>query len=122
MSSPTSVLISVRNVINGEPQYGNGTQNYVTGAAAMPIIILSTLRLLTGEFFLNLKAGVPYFQNLLNTQISPQAVALIWSNAILGVPFVTGVSSMQVVYQPQARAFTFTAQVETVFGPVIVSG
>ena len=116
-------LITVRNVDpqTGEPQYGNGAQNYVSDGAAVALIIGSTLRLLRGEMFLNLKAGIPDWQALLSHSITLPAVALIFQTAILNVPFVTGMSSMTVDYLPAARGLTFSAQVQTAFGGLTVS-
>src|ERR1035438_8103349 len=101
---------------NGDPLYGNGTANFISDLAAVAQTIGTTLKLLAGEFFLNLKAGTPMFQELLSHAITNQAVAMIYQNIILGVPYVTGIASLRVVYTPQARGYAFAAIVTTVFG------
>ena len=111
--------ITVRSLsTDGEPQYGNGTQNFISDLAAVSQIIRSTLLLLKGEMFLALNAGTPLFQALVGQAITNQAVALIYQSIILGVPYVTGIASVSVVYVPQSRQYSFSALVSTVFGTI----
>src|ERR1035438_260153 len=88
---------------NGDPLYGNGTANFISDLAAVAQTIGTTLKLLAGEFFLNLKAGTPMFQELLSHAITNQAVAMIYQNIILGLPYVTGIASLRVVYRSEER-------------------
>ena len=110
--------ITVRAIdpVTGEPQYGNGTQNFISDLQAVGQIIQTTLLLLQGEWFLNLQAGTPAFQMLLSHSITKQAVALIYQNIILGVPYVTGIAALRVDYIAKVRSYTFAAIVTTVFG------
>src|ERR1017187_9551011 len=107
--------ITVRSLsTDGEPQYSNGTQNFISDLAAVSQIIRSTLLLLRGEFFLALNSGTPLFQSLVGQAITNQAVALTYQSIILGVPYVTGIDSVSVVYVPQSRQYSFSALVSTV--------
>jgi hypothetical protein len=121
--SAVAPLITVRQrTANGDVAYGNGTQNFLVNGAAVAQIINTTLLLLQGQWWMNTAIGTPLFQQLTSHPITPQAVALIYQQIILGVPFVSGIQQLAVNYNPQARTFSFTATVNTLFGAVPVSG
>lgn len=105
---------------NGDPIRGNGLQNFVTDIDAISQIILTTIRLLSNEWFEALNLGTPLFQKLLGVPTTNEGVALIMTQRILSVPFVTGVSNAVVLYFA-GRAFTFSANVQTVFGTITIT-
>ena len=107
---------------NGEPRYGNGTADFISDAQAVRQNILTTILLLQGEWWINTAVGTPLFQALVSHPISNQAVALIYQNIILGVSYVTGITSLAVTYIPQSRSYSCTANVTTAFGAVVISG
>lgn len=107
---------------NWDIRSGNGAQDFLQDGEAVAQIIQSTLLLLQGEFFLNTAVGTPLFQQLLSNPIASSAVALIFQNIILGVPYVTGITSLAVTYQPASRAFSFSAVVTTQFGTIQLQG
>jgi hypothetical protein len=106
---------------NGDPQRGQGLANFLEDGDAVAQIIATTIKLLQGEWFLNVNDGTPLFQKLLGHATTTQAVALILRSRILSVPFVTGISSLSVVYVQGARRFVFSASVTTQFGQVSIS-
>lgn len=123
MASFSSPLISVRALSPaGDPYYGNGTQNFLTNIDAVVQCIATSIKLLQGEWFLNTKLGTPLWQSLVSHPITTQAVALIFQNIILSVPYVQSITSLKATYIPQTRGFSFSATVVTAFGTVTVSG
>jgi len=106
--------------VNGDPLRGAGLYNFLVDLEACAQVISTRLKLLLGEWFLALNDGLPLFQSLLSHPITSNAVALIISQRILGSPYVTGVSNIQVTYS-SVRQFAFYADVQTSFGPLAVS-
>ena len=117
--------ISVRGVdANMDPLQGNGSASFFTDLQAVILIIKTSLLLFQGELWINLAAGVPLFQQGLGQSGSPrqqQVFSLLLQQVILGVPFVTGISNVQVAFNAQTRAYAFTCSVQTAFGSVIVT-
>jgi len=114
--------IMVRNLgSNWDPKRGNGLADFLPDIDAVAQIIKQRLQLLRGEWFENLNLGLPLFQSILGVSNTNQAVALIYREQILAVPYVTEITSFQVTFALTGRTFTFTASVETIFGTIIVS-
>lgn len=107
---------------SGEPQQGNGQNNFISDLAAVAQIIGTRLKLFQGEWFLNLQDGLPLFQSILGssgTQRNIQVLINLISARIYGSPFVTGIPSITATFEN--RRFTYSAQVDTQFGTVTVS-
>lgn len=123
MASPViAPLITVRQrTASGDVAYGNGTQNFLTNADAVQQNILTAILLIQGETWWNTTIGTPLWTQLTSHAITPQAVALIYQQIILGVAFVTGIQQLSVVLNPSARTFTVSAVVQTFFGLVTVT-
>jgi hypothetical protein len=101
---------------NGDPRRGAGLSNFLTDIDAVAQILATRMRMLQGEWFEDVTAGTPAFQQLLGHPTTSDAVALILRQRILATPYVTGILTMQVVYQPAGRNFSFFATVQTLFG------
>jgi hypothetical protein len=106
---------------DGSPMRGNGLENFAADLEATAIILSENLQFLQGSWWMNLSEGLPLFQKLLGHPTTSQAVALIIRNTILASPYVTGIVSMSVVYNPSGRGYTFTATVQTAFGQISLS-
>lgn len=120
MSQP---LISVRALdANHDPMYGNGQGNFLNDIFAVAQIIQTSLLLFQGEWWKNLKEGLPLFQSILGSNNGKKldAVSLLIQNVILGVPFVTGISNVVTTFSPN-RAITFSCVAITQFGSITVS-
>jgi hypothetical protein len=99
--------------------------SYLSDVDAVGQAVLTRLRLFEGEWWSDLSDGTPLWQSILavggaNAAAQQQQVSLLLQQRILGTPFVTGVSNVQVNFDPNARQFSFYAVVQTQFGPVIV--
>jgi hypothetical protein len=118
MSTPA---ISQRSVVNGEPQWGQGQGNFVTGIEAVATLIQTRLQLFLGEWFLNLSDGLPLWNILGQSNDSATTNAIIQAR-IQGTPYVTGVSDVAWSFSQSTGQFSYSAQVATVFGPISISG
>jgi hypothetical protein len=106
---------------NGDPRRGAGLSNFLVDIDAVAQILGTRLRILQGEWFEDLTDGTPVFQRLLGHPTTSDAVALLLRERILGTPYVTGIQTMQVIYRPAGRNFSFFAVVQTQFGQVILA-
>ena len=109
---------------NGDPLQGNGKACFVSDLDAVAQAIGTRLRLLAGEWFENRNAGTPVFQSMLGVARAgkhPDSVVLLLRQRILGTPYVTAVSNVATSYDPNARSFAFSCQVQTQFGQLSLS-
>jgi|SRR5579884_3078591 hypothetical protein len=105
---------------NYDPLFGQSQANFLSDIYAVSQAIQTTLLLLFGEWWENTNAGTPLFQSVLGSATTAQAIGLVIRQRILSVPFVTGITAMNVTYNPP-RQFNFVANVQTSFGPLTVS-
>jgi hypothetical protein len=99
----------------------NGDLVLVSNADAIQQHLIQRLKLFRGEWFLDLDAGVPYFQDILVKNPNPALVDGVLKDAILGSPGVLELTSFSMIYDTTARTLTVTFTVETINGPVDVS-
>ncbi len=103
----------------GDYTFGQGSANfYIDDADVVRQHILTTLQLLTGQWFLDLTAGVPYVPDVIGAHTQATRDEAI-REAILGVDGVTGISTYSSNVN-QARQFSIAASVDTIYGQVTV--
>jgi hypothetical protein len=114
--------IRYRKLLEGEPQWGQGSSNFIAGVDAVGQAILTRLLLFEGEWWENQLEGLPLWQEILGVGVgnSPQKIAQLIQSRILGTPFVTGINSVQSSYDPNTRAYSYYAAVQTQFGQIVV--
>ncbi|MBU1067774.1 hypothetical protein KKE60_08310 [Patescibacteria group bacterium] len=107
---------------NWDPVYGSGVDDYIFDQEAVIQIIESRLRLWQGEWWENLKEGVPMFQRILGKLGTSKAVVdrLIQTN-ILGSPHVIGIVKFVSEFNSTSRGYECEATVNTEFGTLIVT-
>lgn len=99
---------------NGDMQFGAGSANfYVDSPDAVGQAVLTRLRLLTGEWFLDLDEGTPWGQNILGMNTAALRDRAI-RGRILATQGVTGIASYSSVLQN--RNFTVSVVINTQFG------
>lgn len=117
--------ISVRRLdANYEPVYGQGQLAFLTDLDAVAQIILTTVRLLEGEWWEDVTQGTPLFQTILGTtagQKALQASSAALQARIESVPFVTSLSNVSASFSKTDRTFSFSCLVQTQFGTLQVS-
>jgi hypothetical protein len=109
---------------NWDPMCGAGQNNFVTDIDAVAQAIATRIKLLSGEWWANLNAGMPLLQQMLGAPGSSKhldTVALLIKQRIEGTPFVLGVSSIATAWDSTSRAFSFSCNVSTQFGTLSVS-
>ena len=118
----TVPTISVRKLdANHDPIYGNGQADFLIDLYAVAQLIDTSLLLLQGEWWNDLTAGLPLFQQIIGVSgvgNNPQLAALLIQQTILAVPYVNSIADVALRYEPVTRSFTYSCIVYTAFGTV----
>jgi len=120
-SSSSNPSVSYRNIVNGEPQWGQGQGNYVSGIQAVALLIQTRLLLFQGEWFLNLTDGMPLFQSILGQNADPNVINAFIQQRILATPYVISASNVSGSFNQSTGQLNYSADVMTVFGPIAVT-
>jgi hypothetical protein len=120
----------------GDYTFGSGQGNFlIDSPQAVAQVVLTTLKLWLGEFFLNTSDGTPYPEGVVGYHSKATADATI-QNQILGVTgtvsstnvpagtqpgqsvaLVTGISDYVSEVNPASRAYSATCTINTIYGP-----
>lgn len=70
--------------------------------------LMARLRMFKGEWFLNVDAGMPYFQHILRKVSDTRSLRAIFTQAILGVGGVKELVDLGLDLEPRTRRLTVT--------------
>lgn len=105
---------------NSDYTFGQNSANfYVNEPAAVGQAVLTRLRLMAGEWFLDQTAGTPYKQILGKGTDATRDLAI--QQVIIETQGVTGISSYASSLNPTTRKFSVVAIVDTIYGPTTVN-
>jgi hypothetical protein len=103
----------------GDMQFGHGAADFlVDSSAAVAQAIYTRLMLWQGEYWLNLLAGTPWYQQILGKPRGPGAPDAAIRARIAGTPFVVRIINYGSAFNPTNRSWTVGAQVDTTFGRI----
>jgi hypothetical protein len=112
-NEPRDLLLGPDNdiVITTDLQFSRGIQAVVQSCRI-------ALQLFAGEWFLDLDAGIPYWQSILaqKPDVAKKAAAIAFRSALLNVAGVLSVSKLEVEYAGATRKLTIKWQVQTALG------
>jgi hypothetical protein len=113
---------------DGDLELGpDGDLQFTTGPDAVRQLLQHRLNLIKGEWFLDLDAGVPYFeregvsadQALLGQTFDRQKALRAFAQEISACPGVTGIVSLEVDFDPATRVMEVSWVVTTEFGDTV---
>lgn len=111
---------------NGDLTFGRGHSDYLTGKEATQQRLVSRLRLVLGEWFLNVGAGIPWWQiegsevpGILGGKPNLPYIEGLLKDTILGTDGIASLQSFTMVFDGNARALAVTAEVITTDGETI---
>lgn len=114
LTDPIDLLLDDDNALVIE----NGDFVLVSGVDAIVQQCRIALQMFQGEWFLNLDAGIPYWERILgqkpNTAIA--AAQIFFSRELLAVPGVNKILLLNITYTGVTRLLNISWQVSTVFG------
>jgi len=97
---------------NNDMCFGSGNSDFVSGENYTTQRILTVLRLIKGEWFLDLAAGTEWFGKINGEHYNENQVALVIKNAILSVETVSEILEYNQIFNSETRALTITAKVQ----------
>jgi hypothetical protein len=106
---------------SGDYTFGQGRANFlINSAAAVAQLVLTGLRLLEGEWFLDVTVGTPWLQRVIGKG-TKQFYDLAIQNQILSTRGVISIDSYSSSLNAKTRHLTLEASITTQFGPATVS-
>ncbi len=109
---------------NGDYIFGGGRSMYLRGADAVAQAIRTRLLLLKNEWWEDQLDGLPLWQQILgqNNGGKKNIVDGLIQARIMDWPPVLSISSVSSTYDPDTRAYSFSAVADTVFGQIVING
>lgn len=108
--------------LSGDMLFGSGQADfYRDSPEAVAQLILTRLRLWTGEWFLDLTEGTPYAGAILGAG-KRQTIEPAIRSRILDTPGVQAIEDFSLVVDPDGRRATVAATVSTVYGQAQLEG
>lgn len=103
---------------NDDIVFENGDLVFTRGIDAIVQQCRISLKMFQGEWFLDLDAGIPYWESILGQKpsLAIQAAKIYFTSALLAVDGVDEVLKMDISYTGITRQLNITWQVSTVFG------
>lgn len=106
---------------NGDSTFGSGfTAFLVDSPDAVAQAVLTRLKLLQGEWFLDTTVGVPYATQILGTGTQATRDVTIQS-AILNTTGVKSILQYSSTVNTTTRAFTINATIDTIYGQTTIT-
>ncbi|MCA8480251.1 hypothetical protein LGN35_20110 [Burkholderia multivorans] len=105
---------------DGDYSFGGGTADFLVNTPeTVAQAVLTRLRLLRGEWFVDTTAGMPWATDVLGKYTSGKYDAAI-RQCILGTQGVNELTSYSSSVDPETRTLTVTATINTIYGPTTV--
>ena len=101
--------------------FGNQQADFWRDVPDAPAQAVGTrLRLLSGEWFLDVTEGVPYQVSALGTG-KQGTIEPMFRDAILNTQGVTRITAWSSSFNPDSRTYTLAATIDTVYGAVALN-
>lgn len=96
---------------------------FASGADAVRQKVATRFQWFKGEWFLDRRQGLPYFQHVFTAHPNKQLIRGLFRNTLLGTPGIGGASKFDIVFDTQRRtvAFDFAAWLSNGVDTLIVS-
>jgi len=102
----------------GDTALEKGDLVLVDGVDAIEQHLRIRLKTFKGEWFLDQRAGMPYFQSILVKAPNLPVIVGIYRKAILTTPGVTGVDDLAVNFDAATRSLSVRFSAQTSDGPI----
>jgi len=105
----------------GDMQFGQSQVSFlVNSPATVAQAVLTRLKLIQLEWFLDQTAGVPYSTDILGADTGSTR-DLAYQTVILETQGVTGITEYASYLNPATRAFTVAATIDTIYGTTTIT-
>jgi hypothetical protein len=110
MNSSNDIYLS-----GGDFAYANGKDAYAT-------IITAALRTVKGELKDDPNVGIPYFETIFDSQASLNTWKIAMISRVKAFDFVKDVKSFETSYNRSTSTLSYTMEIETDNGEVVITG
>jgi len=90
----------------------------VDGADAIAQDVSTRLKAFQGEWFLDTRVGMPYFQKILGQKPRLSVLQSIFRDAVLSTPGVNSINDLVLDYVGETRVLSISFRCDTVEGPL----
>lgn len=105
---------------SGDFTFGQGTRNFLVNSPdAVAQAVVTRLKLLTGEWFLDTTEGTPYATEVLGTGTRETYDEAI-RDRILGTEGVLEITDYSSAYGGETRGLTISATISTIYGETTI--
>lgn len=102
---------------DGDLDIVDGDARFASGGEAVKQLIYIALSMFQGEWFLDLDAGMPYYQDILGRKYADEAtLRAAVRTTILGVDGVSEIVKLEIVWNGATRSAAIAWRVKTEFG------
>lgn len=105
----------------GDLELVNGDFRMASGSEMVRQTILSRFRYFLGEWFLDLREGVPYYRDVLVKNPDIEVVRSVFRRVLVSTPGVLSVLRFDLSFDFEERTLTFDFEVASTYGPIAVS-
>lgn len=120
MSDLAIVLdVDAENPIEGDLRLEGGQLVLVTGIEAIRQELVVRLRWFRGEWFLDRRTGVPWFQRIIGHRTALRIVEQIIRNVILSTPGIEAITTFTLAHDNAERRITIDFEARTSSGEVL---
>jgi hypothetical protein len=104
----------------GDMAFGHGNPDYhYNTPVCVAQAVVTRLRLLRGEWFLDLTDGTPYAPAVLGKH-TRQSYDFVIRRRILETQGVTEIMEYESIYDGETRGLTINTRIDTVYGPALI--
>ncbi len=97
----------------------NGDLVILDGIEAIRQDLLIRLQFFAGEWFLDARIGMPYYQRVLGQKPNESVVRTLFRQAILATPGVVAINDLDVSYDGATRSLAVIFRATTEDGPLV---
>lgn len=101
---------------NGDFTLTSGDLQLVSGADAIVQAVRIRMQFFKGEWFLDLDAGIPYFQEIFVKNPNPNVLQSLFRQALLETPGILAIESLSLAFDGATRRLTVNYRVSTDVG------
>lgn len=110
----------IQEIPEGDLALENGNFVFIDGSKLVRQTILARFRFFLGEWFLDVREGVPYYRDVLVKSPDRSIVRSIFEQVLAGTPGVLAVLSFDLVFDAEARTIRFAFEVQSTDGVITV--
>lgn len=103
-----TVDVSLENPIEGDLYLEDGQVVFFGDSDASRQDIMTRLRFFLGEWFLDTREGVPYFEEILKKNPNLPLIKRIFRQAVEGSPYISSVQDLQLVFERSTRTLSIS--------------